>query len=496
MTRRVWITLLVIIAIGLGFRLYKLTDRSLWTDEIATIASANGNSIDPAAYTLRGQSFEPATPQPAQFFKAKATERAPDYTLAKTAEVLTQNIHPPGFFGLMAVWLSAFPPTPFWLRILPVIFGLACVPLMFAIGNRLQDWRLGLLSAAMFAFSAYQVSHAQDARQYSLITLLALISIWLVLAPRKRMWLYLTLLTAAGVYCQYLYALFAVFVYGFSLTRYHWKPVLLSALGAVALFLPWLPSMAQQSEFLKEAGHYTAGLWDPLQLPELLWRTLVDFLFSKQSSARILLLVLFGYGLWTIRRWDQTLTVCLLWLAVILLGQSAIDLIKDSHTVSIHRYTLLAAPAFTLLFSWVLLNIKFPDVAKTALCILVVILTMTNTINLLSHNKFVSDDFKSTANYINTHQHPGDLVLIHKSGAILVGLAYYLDPTINLYPLPPGEGGPQGRVRARRVWLAFCHSSPSVQTQASQALEKQGYHLAEEPKKFPGIRLFLYALKE
>ena len=58
--------LAIIIVIGSLLRLYDVSGKSLWTDEIATIASANGQSIDPDAYELNGQSFDPVTAQPAQ----------------------------------------------------------------------------------------------------------------------------------------------------------------------------------------------------------------------------------------------------------------------------------------------------------------------------------------------------------------------------------------------------------------------------------------------
>ncbi len=530
--RRVWVILVVLVLLGAGLRLYKLDEKSLWSDEVATIASAMGNSIDPDAYRLRGEAFDPPGLVPASEYRLKATRSHGAGNFEATARVLEFNVHPPLFFFMMNLWLHAFGLGEAAMRMPAVLFGMFCIPMAFLAGRRLwpeEGERFGLLAAALVAVSAYQVSHAQDARQYTLLVFLALAAIWFALrlvqsgrpAGRFADWLGLVLCLAAGMYSQYFFANFVLFVYGWLAWQKRRQPVFLKAmalsLGGLALLgLPWLPHFSRQLVFVKAVGHYTAGLWNPLQLPEKLWRIFSEFLLQDSRPGRVLPLLIFGMAAWPwLRAWRQArqsgdrspawppvLGMLLLWMLAVAGGQILIDLLKQSHTATIRRYMLLASPAFYFLIAYALLRVRSPG-WRRGLVGLTLGWMLCNAGLMLGSRHRGSDEFKQAAAWIEAQSRPGDVVLVNKSGAIAVGMALYLPETMPMLGLEAQpvsalkEDAPQMRrlekslARRSRVWVVYSHAAPSTRNRLRNWFEARRYHQGEE-KKVPGVRVLLY----
>ena len=77
------------------------------------------------------------------------------------------------------------------IRGLSVLFAVATVPLVYALGRRLFDAPTGLLAALLFAFNSFVVRYAQEARGYMLALFLASATSYLfvrALDDRRRQW--------------------------------------------------------------------------------------------------------------------------------------------------------------------------------------------------------------------------------------------------------------------------------------------------------------------
>ena len=64
----------------------------------------------------------------------------------------------------------------FWIRSLSVLFAVVSVPVLYFLGKRLFDARVGLIASALLAVNAYYIQYSQEARTYPLMVLLCLIS--------------------------------------------------------------------------------------------------------------------------------------------------------------------------------------------------------------------------------------------------------------------------------------------------------------------------------
>ena len=217
---------LAVILLAAGLRWVHLGTQSLWNDEGAS-----------AAMTLR----------------------APADILANSAA----DIHPPGYYLLLAAWTGLAGHSEFGLRALSALESILTVALVIALGKRLWSWPAGLLAGLILAVQTFAIYYAQEARMYAQLGLFATAGMWLlavILTPRGRdvqlnvptarpIWPFvaLGLVNAAGLYTQYAFPL-SMIAQG-ALFVIVWLPrrdrslliryVLANGLTLV-LFLPWL----------------------------------------------------------------------------------------------------------------------------------------------------------------------------------------------------------------------------------------------------------------
>ncbi len=110
------------------------------------------------------------------------------------------------YYLLLRYWLH-FGGSEFFVRSLSVLFAVASVPVVYLLGRRLFDARVGLFSAALLATNAYYIQYSQDARSYTLMLLLCSLSSLYFLEglrePSRRNRVAYILTSALAVYAQF-----------------------------------------------------------------------------------------------------------------------------------------------------------------------------------------------------------------------------------------------------------------------------------------------------
>ena len=79
------------------------------------------------------------------------------------------------YYLFLRFWLH-FGESEFFVRSLSVLFAIASIPVIYVLGRRLFGSRVGLIAAALLAINAYHIQYSQDARSYSLMVFLCLLS--------------------------------------------------------------------------------------------------------------------------------------------------------------------------------------------------------------------------------------------------------------------------------------------------------------------------------
>jgi uncharacterized membrane protein len=91
------------------------------------------------------------------------------------------DIHPPFYYALLRFWIALLGSGAVAVRLLSVFVGTLTVPLLYRIGRRLVDGRVGMLASLVMAIAPFHVYYSQEVRMYGLVTLLGLLSVYFVL---------------------------------------------------------------------------------------------------------------------------------------------------------------------------------------------------------------------------------------------------------------------------------------------------------------------------
>jgi len=94
-----------------------------------------------------------------------------------------------------------------WIRGLSVIFAVAAIPAIFILGRKLCGTSFGLISALLLSVNAFQVRYAQEARSYSLLVLLLIVSSYFFVSAiesgRRRDWNWYIVASSLAIYAHF-----------------------------------------------------------------------------------------------------------------------------------------------------------------------------------------------------------------------------------------------------------------------------------------------------
>jgi hypothetical protein len=201
-----------LVLIALALRLPSFND-SLWGDELSTNFVVHGFGVGNVISILKGD----------------------------------QEGTPPLFFLL--AWLTKGVDGAEGLRIVPLLAGLASIPLTYLLGIRTVGQPAALVAAVLMTLSPFQIYYATEARAYSLMMFFCLLAALTLLVAldsgRGRWWIAYGLSVAAAAYTHYtsVFVLLVLFGWAFLARPKSRRPLLLANLGAVLLYLPWVPEL-------------------------------------------------------------------------------------------------------------------------------------------------------------------------------------------------------------------------------------------------------------
>ena len=141
------------------------------------------------------------------------------------------------YYALLRFW-TRFGESEVFIMLLSVLFGLAALPIVWAIGDRLLGRRVGLIAASLLAINAFHIKYSQEVRGYSLLVLLAALSMFLFVRgieqPSRKTWIMYALVTTLTIYSH---------LFGAFLLPSHWMSLLFLPRQKV----PWKGLVASSS---------------------------------------------------------------------------------------------------------------------------------------------------------------------------------------------------------------------------------------------------------
>ena len=204
MRKKQIITLLIsIVLLGLFLRFYNLGKESLWLDEGATTLAVKYHG-------------------PFETLKIfyNVGQILPEF-YTNNPDLPTGNSDLPVYYFLLSVWVRAFSLNEFTLRALSAIFGSVSIIITFLLAKEFFNEKVAILSSLLVSLNLTLIEYSQEARAYSLLLLLVLLSAYSLIKyvkSKKNIFLfYFIIFNLLGVYTHYVFAYFvlfeAVFIY-------------------------------------------------------------------------------------------------------------------------------------------------------------------------------------------------------------------------------------------------------------------------------------------
>jgi uncharacterized membrane protein len=225
-----------------------LSGRSLWTDEFFTLFQSTGHGV--AIKNLLDEFSKSQSPKllKAQDFKAFLKNDPAKDIKDVSRGLLDTDTHPPLYFWIIFAWIRLFGDSLFAVRFFSVLMGVLAILLAHRIGSYLFNQRVANFCALFTSISAFSIRYSQEARAYSLIIVIGLLSSLFALRLEKdnknsdAFWF--AIFNALGLYAHYFYSFVAVaqFIY-FSVVHIRdslkIKKFYLAVLCSLLLFSPW-----------------------------------------------------------------------------------------------------------------------------------------------------------------------------------------------------------------------------------------------------------------
>ncbi len=316
------------------------------------------------------------------------------------------DVHPPLSFIFYHFWLI-FGTSEVWIRLLPVLFGVATIPLIYLLTKDMLDKRVAILSAFFLAVAPFHVYYSQEIRMYSMLTFFATLSMYFLY---KQKWLWFALSSVAMIYIHHVG--FLVILTQLIYVAFLKKSQLLSFIKwfglIILLWLPWLPIFFSQ---LKNGGNpdqYLPGWGSILSLPLLktIPETLVKFEIGRISFDNIILyfeialivslvfIYLVSLGIKNLKK-DSYLLVFWLILPIVLgiLISLRLPLYEPQRMI-------MVLPVFYILLAFGISNLK--RFQKLAIC-LVITVSLTSLSIYYLNQKFWREDWRFATAFVNNN---------------------------------------------------------------------------------------------
>jgi uncharacterized membrane protein len=364
------------------------------------------------------------------------------------AALLSDGVHPPGYYILLRAGLIFFGDSEFALRFPSVLAGTLAVPLIYQLGQVLGEGRWGLAAALLLALNPFALWYAQEARMYSFLLCLSIASAYafwrLIARPNSEHWLYLALVTAIGFIVHYFAFLFSLvqFVYlVFSLRRTHrvlrWW---VAAQGAAFLiFLPWAVAIV-----IREGRNFGIGWIHPPALLDLPM-TLSNLAFALSDPTQpwtwaglALFVAAAAGGIVTTSRIEArgatsspysllptSYSYLLIWLLVPIAFTWLLSLRLPLY---IDRFLIICLPPLLLLGSTMSLSPSW--MARGTMVILIMVSSIAS-VRLWIGPEFTKEDWRTAAAFVSSAEEMGD-ALVMRDAQTGIPFGYYYQGALEL----------------------------------------------------------------
>lgn len=509
----IYILLIIITGIGCLSRVYNIAEKSLWSDELVSIAYATGHAN---IYDYVGPSIPRFTEPVHLTYYARLFEIEHINYLSDISTLIPME-HPPLYFLILHVWLYLFGVSESSARLLSAVFGTVSIPIMFVLVQRIRDDTTALIASAIFALAPYQISFAQEVHGYALVILIALLST--VLAERlarpvygrieTRSYIGYVISSILGFYTHYFYAFLFVAHMVFFCSVVRDKAVIrrlvVCGLVITTVCAASYSRLITLSEFLAVYGVYVEK---KISASPALYSVvsgylgfIIDPFFSITPLAVALIIFFLMNAILAYRKMSNEYRYGLLlgaWLAAPVIGLLIADSMMNTHSVVVARYFILGSLPLYILVAIGMREMMDGSFKRGLVYLLFCYLAVTSYFVVTDRSR-PKERWRDAAEYLNQSAQQDDLILANLPGAAL-GLSYYLRRPIDIagvvHSIRWGRLDVPDRISSlvqgrNRIWVVFSHTNDERGRSAVSGWFEEHF-TAGESRQFKGIEIYSY----
>jgi uncharacterized membrane protein len=350
---RIWIAVLLIIAVAAGVRLWHIGRQPLWVDELYSMETSAGHGFA-AHWNLPRAKIGPA-PDLIGLASARPWWAVP--------LVMGNDTHPPLYFILLRAWRELFGDTEAVARALATLASIVGIPLLFLLGRDLLGTAAALWACAIYAVAGPQIQLAQEVRGYTLLVTLTLASALLITrierSDRVPRHIALAGCIAAMLLTHYFAAGPIAGLVLYVLLRFRgrlrWKCLGAIAVGGLVFAVAWGPMVLRQFGNIGDTNDWVLESSDGNAARTLLRAALLPARYLNEPMQTSVLLaaaagLLYFLPLVTLKNRPGLLLPYLVFVSTVLFV-AVLDLARAAHQLEFVRYTLPAAPFVYLILA-------------------------------------------------------------------------------------------------------------------------------------------------
>jgi hypothetical protein len=450
----VWIAVAASL-IGLALRVGLASRQSLWADEVFSLATATGHSLEHPASVAdpsQGDYVEAARPLPPSAYRAYAEHDRPPAGFGRVVRaVLLSDTSPPLYYLLLNVWTRVLGTSDEALRLFSVLWWAASVPLIWWLGRELGGRPAASAAVVLFAAAPLSIFYATEGRMYSMLWFFTLSSALLTHRLHRRgssphtvcLW---AIAAAGGMLTHYFFVFEWATFTGWLLLfpgRARRATVLAATAAVAVLIAPWYIRLSENlSNWRVTQGWLEmrpADFRRPTALVKLTWSYVspagVWWIGLRRTAlvlsggVAVLLAAAFGLSRWRVF-WHRRALMLWSWALAAVLGLLAFDALRRTYTMAVPRYAVAGMPAAFLLIALAIRTARRP--IGSILLVLIVLAWVPAYYMLLDSESRNFTPFGEVGRIVSDRAGPDDLVLVHSIPAGVAGVARYIAPDSGL----------------------------------------------------------------
>ncbi len=426
------------------------------------------------------------------------------------------DAHPPLYYLILHFWIKIFGDSEFSLRFPSALFGIFCVILVYKFCFDFWSEKVALFSSLILGISTFQVFYSQEARMYSLLCLLSLLSFYyfvkflcrgdlknfLIYSTVNVLLLYTHLYSFFVLFAQFFYVLFferrklKKFVFAFIVLFVFYVPRLFVVLNQAGNILIsgefWLPKPGF-IDIVKTLAQFSGATY-PMPRDEAGKILLGRFIIEYSSSGILLLILTFLsiHSVFDFKKFSgekrEIYIILLLWFIFPILLPFILSQFLTPFYFT--RYAISSSVAFYIIASIGLENLE--NGLKKYFLVLILILSLVNL--LWYYVKTNKEEWREAVKFVESNATGNDLIIASK----YVFFYYARRNDVKKFEFPdvPEEERIKfvEKLRAsisghRRVWFVSSHA-PEIEKAVLSVLNDSMKFSFK--RKFLGVDVFVF----